>query len=440
MHCASCERVIATRLHQLVGVEEVEVSLAKKEAGVRLHDDAPEPPIVLVNDDLAHHGYRLIDRNDTSERTTCAIPSQSKANRWHRFGEAALAIIAMILLLRLGQPLARFVPAVSASGSVLALFLFGLVASVSTCLASTGAFLLGYATETPSRSKMVMVHGGRLLAFGIGGGILGALGGSLPANSMISALISFLLGFGFLGVSLHLLGITPSLASIGLRLPSSIARIADRVSAKRFAVSPVWIGVVTFFLPCGFTQTAQALALASGSALRGMFIMLAFGLGTLPVLLGITTFGSVATFRHRWMRLATGALIFFFAFGQIDGALTMIGSPMTIGGLVSAGFSRTTQSVIARPANAEEQIVSMTVAYGAFTPNRFTVKRGVPVRWEVNGADISGCASTIVSPKIGVRASLVPGLNVITFTPEHAGEIPFSCSMGMIRGSFQVLN
>ena len=50
------------------------------------------------------------------------------------------------------------------------------------------------------------------------------------------------------------------------------------------ALTPLLAGVVTFFLPCGFTQAMQIYTLSSGSFLAGGLTMLTFALGTLPVL------------------------------------------------------------------------------------------------------------------------------------------------------------
>ncbi|PIZ28832.1 sulfite exporter TauE/SafE family protein, partial [Candidatus Berkelbacteria bacterium CG_4_10_14_0_8_um_filter_39_42] len=39
---------------------------------------------------------------------------------------------------------------------------------------------------------------------------------------------------------------------------------------------PMALGALTFLLPCGFTLTAEGLALISGNSLSGALIMLAF--------------------------------------------------------------------------------------------------------------------------------------------------------------------
>lgn len=329
------------------------------------------------------------------------------------------------------SPLMTLVPAATVGPSFAAMFLLGIVASVSTCLASTGAFLLAYGGSS-SKSHVLAVQSGRLVSFAIGGGLLGAIGGSFASAGWVYGLIGVVLGLAFAAAGLHLLDLLPSNA---LRLPDRFRGYADAFAGRKGPGMPFLVGAVTFILPCGFTQVAQAFALSSGSASSGAMFMLAFALGTLPVLLGISFFGSVLAHRLRPLQLAAGAMLVFFSIGQFDGGLTVLGSPITIEGAVSglAGL------VMPAPASAHEQIISMRVAYGVFTPNRFVIKRGVPVRWEIDGLDIAGCANTIVAPTIGINQSLVQGPNLVRFTPAKTGTIPFSCSMGMIRGSFTVI-
>lgn len=79
-------------------------------------------------------------------------------------------------------------------------------------------------------------------------------------------------------------------------LPSGIFSFFKKAEHETFA--PILIGVGTFFLPCGFTQSMQIAALSSGSFLSGMLIMLSFALGTLPVL-SILSFGSASFARGK---------------------------------------------------------------------------------------------------------------------------------------------
>jgi sulfite exporter TauE/SafE len=101
-----------------------------------------------------------------------------------------------------------------------------------------------------------------------------------------------------------------------LRLPKFITRFI--VDEKRFQgkYMPFVFGALTFFLPCGFTITAQTIALLSASAVQGALIMGFFALGTTPVLLLIGS-ASVAFFSRPHMALlfskVAGFLVLFFA-------------------------------------------------------------------------------------------------------------------------------
>lgn len=356
-----------------------------------------------------------------------------------RLTEAGIALGVIMLIGMFVWPMvSRAVPTVSTNASLLGLLFLGMVASVSTCLASTGAFVLAYSSTNQQNTNLIKFHLGRLVAFAVGGAVLGALGSSLPGPMISYGILALILGVGFFMVGLHLLGLAPSLSSFGLRLPIRLNTVTEKLKNQSQRISFL-VGAATFILPCGFTQTAQALALVSGSAPRGALLMLAFAFGTLPALIGISIFSAGKIVRHRFLQLATGAMLLIFSIGQLDGALTILGSPFTLAGSVRSAMVWLGEKTIPM-ANAREQVVTMTVAYGTFTPNRFVIRRGIPVLWQIEGVDIGGCASTIVAPTLNLSKNLELGANEIQFTPKTAGTIPFSCSMGMIRGSFQVID
>lgn len=438
MTCHSCEKIIAEMLNGIPGVMESEVSLKQGRAGVRLEDGAEEPSLESLNRQLGTHGYALTSESGDGRIGACDVPPRRDrlmGRIWRAF--AALAVVGLASAFILG-PLRELVPNVSAGASFGAMLVFGLVASVSTCLASTGGYLLAYNGRPRNKYELTAVHAGRLAAFVAGGALLGAVGGALPGtSSSVHGLLAMTLGLVFLLMGLHMLELSPSLAQLGLTLPGGLSKLAARAANTEGHRTPYFVGAATFILPCGFTQTAQALALASGSPLTGAVILGAFALGTLPVLAGLSAFGSAAALKHKAVRLATGAVLSFFALGQIDGGLTVLGSPVTPGSLVASLTTQAAENAIPT-VNAKEQIARMTVAYGSYAPRNLTVRKGVPVRWEIDGQDVSGCASSLVAPQLNLRLNLKSGLNVVNFTPLSTGTIPFSCGMGMIRGSFIV--
>ena len=74
------------------------------------------------------------------------------------------------------------------------------------------------------------------------------------------------------------------------------------------------LGLVWGWLPCGLVYAALAWSLVSGDAVQGAALMLAFGLGTLPMLLAM---GAAARWlghvvRLAWVRRGAGILILLF--------------------------------------------------------------------------------------------------------------------------------
>lgn len=57
----------------------------------------------------------------------------------------------------------------------------------------------------------------------------------------------------------------------------------------------------------------------------------------------------------------------------------------------------------------------------------------MPVEWHIDASRSVGCGLILLAPRLGIRKFLNPhGENVITFTPEQAGEFQFNCGMGMM--------
>jgi len=447
MRCASCERLIAQKLRDLPGVEEADVSLRQRRAGIRLAEDAPVPSVDALNGLFESHGYRFREdgaATTRAPRTSCDIATASpRSTLRHRLFRAAIFVaIAGAGVSIFWGPLQRIMPNASSAASVTAMLGLGMIASVSSCLASTGGFLLAYASKQ-QRTNLIAIHGGRIAAFAIGGAALGGIGGTLPRITPNAAgIASLVLGGILLWAGLHMLDLVPSLAAIGIRPPKSLTAAADRLSTKDGrALTDVIAGAATFVLPCGFTQTAQMLAIASGSATAGSLLLTAFAVGTLPALASLTAVGrsaSGSTARH--LRLTAGAMLVIFAVIHIDGGLTLVGSRVTpLGTLQTIAQTRASvrSEMIAK--NATEQVVRMTVTGSGYSPNSLTVNVGVPVKWIIDGTRASGCTGDIVVPALKIQRTLARGENIITFTPTAPGTIPFSCGMGMVRGAFTVI-
>lgn len=79
------------------------------------------------------------------------------------------------------------------------------------------------------------------------------------------------------------------------------------------------------------------------------------------------------------------------------------------------------------------------VVDGGYAPNTVRAKAGQPLKLVFDRRDDSSCSEEVVIPALGVRTYLPTGeRTAIMVTPTEAGRIPFTCGMGMLRGTILV--
>ena len=72
---------------------------------------------------------------------------------------------------------------------------------------------------------------------------------------------------------------------------------------------------------------------------------------------------------------------------------------------------------------------------GGYKPGQISVKQGKPVELTFTGGKNLGCGGTVVFRSLKISKDVAVGKSVvIKFTPKAKGEIPFTCSMGMLSG------
>jgi sulfite exporter TauE/SafE len=183
-------------------------------------------------------------------------------------------------------------------------FLIGIIASLSSCLAIVGGLILSLSAKVSqdqwgkiAKKPIFLFHAGRLFGFAILGGILGLIGEAIGINFLLSSILGLIASTVMILLGLNLLGI---FKKNRITLPSGIFSFFRKAESTTWA--PIIVGLGTFFLPCGFTQSMQISALSSGSFTSGFLIMFSFSLGTLPVL-ALLSFGSVSFSHSRYAPL-----------------------------------------------------------------------------------------------------------------------------------------
>jgi sulfite exporter TauE/SafE/copper chaperone CopZ len=456
MHCASCEILIEKKIIKEDSVEMVDVSLAKGTVTIEYQADKKITPEYL-NSIFGEDGYRF-SANPFKKSTKiatdshCAMPDEQPSSPYASLFIAAAFIIGYIFLSKTG--LSSLI-SVNAQSSLPIFFLFGLLAGVSSCAALVGGIILSLSKQwlsSYSDSDSILNKAEPHFLFNIGrvagyagfGAVLGMAGNFFRLSPIVSAglvigvsLVMVLLGLQMVGVK--------ALRNFQIRLPKSITgKVADESNFKgRFA--PLLMGALTFFLPCGFTITAQALALASGSPFQGAMIMGLFALGTVPGLLAIglssVKFHSNPKSSKQFSMVA-GLLVLFFAAFNINSQLSVLGVS-NVNDLISAPSAQTAQATGELPPMVNgKQVVKIDASSSGYVPNRLRMRANTPTRWEVTANNISGCTNAIMSRSLfDGQIDLVDGTtSVKEFTSPKPGVYKFSCWMGMVSGTVEVVD
>lgn len=258
---------------------------------------------------IEKHGYSL------------ALEKPRAVNKWSDFkvaGPIALAIIiGFYLLQKMG--VVNLVNTDSLSYSTA--FVVGIIASLSTCMAVVGGLLLPmsatYAKEGEKVRPQIMFHAGRLVSFFILGGVIGAIGSAFALNATTTFILGSIVALVMLAMGLNLVGLT--------RWIPSMPRFVSKNMLHSHA--PFLVGVATFFLPCGFTQAMQIYTLSTGNFLAGGLTMLAFALGTLPVLalVSFSSFSITKSSKAGVFFKTAGLIVIVFAVFNILNSLAAIG-------------------------------------------------------------------------------------------------------------------
>lgn len=138
---------------------------------------------------------------------------------------------------------------------------------------------------------------GRITSYVVAGVIVGLLGSAL--GDMIDLPSWSLWLRGITGLVLVLLGLQIAfgwrlltfLERGGARLWRRLSPLAGRLLGKRGAINALGLGMLWGWLPCGLSYSMLLVAATTGSAVGGGAIMLAFGLGTLPSMIGASYAG-----------------------------------------------------------------------------------------------------------------------------------------------------
>lgn len=321
MHCNACVLLTESEIGDVPGVTSVKSDLSTHSVVVEgdFGGKTPEEIAAALTVPLKASGY------------TVAVEKEERAVRWSEFGIAipvALAFAAgFVVLQQLG------IVNLVGGGSVTygTAFVIGIIASLSTCMAVVGGLVLSmsatFAKEGDRVKPQLMFHGGRLVAFFVLGGLIGAIGTAFTLNTSATFVLGVVIGIVMLILGINLLDVFHWSKRLQPSMPKFIARHAHGVSKLNHTLTPALVGIATFFLPCGFTQSMQLYTLSTGGFFAGAMTMLAFALGTLPVLalLSFSSFSIQKSSKAGVFFKTAGLVVILFALLNIINSLVIIG-------------------------------------------------------------------------------------------------------------------
>ena len=210
-------------------------------------------------------------------------------------------------------------------------FVIGIIASLSTCMAVVGGLLLSmsatFAKEGDKVKPQLLFHGGRIVSFFVLGGIIGAIGSAFTLNTSATFILSLVIGLVMLILGINLLDVFPWAKKLQPGMPRFLSKHALGASKLNHTLTPLLVGIVTFFLPCGFTQSMQIYTLSTGSFMKGGLTMLSFALGTLPVLalISFSSFSIQKSSKAGIFFKSAGLIVIMFAIFNLLNSLVVIG-------------------------------------------------------------------------------------------------------------------
>lgn len=321
MHCKACELMTEGELKDIPFITDVASSFKTRSVMVtgdfgERSEDQIAADLSLV---LTKHGYTL------------SVEKQAHAKKWSDFKIAVPVAVGLIALFVILQKIGLVNLVGGSKVTYGTAFVIGIVASLSTCVAVVGGLLLSLsATFAKGGDKIkpqLLFHVGRIVSFFVLGGVIGLLGSAFTLNNSGTFVLGVIVGVVMLILGVNLLDVFHFAKRLQPSMPKFLSKHAFGVSRFNHMFTPLFAGVATFFLPCGFTQSMQIYTLSTGGFIAGGLTMLAFALGTLPVLalISFSSFSVGKSPKSGVFFKSAGLVVIAFALFNLINSLVVIG-------------------------------------------------------------------------------------------------------------------
>ncbi|MBM7583121.1 sulfite exporter TauE/SafE/copper chaperone CopZ [Caldicoprobacter guelmensis] len=436
MSCTSCEMRIENALKKLQGVADAKASFSNSNVIVTYDADVISLDKIIEAIEKLHYLVKRRNEGEAASRPNAPEPSEDKMTV-NQFLGIAIILFAVYFVIKNTVGF-NFVPKVDQSMGYGILLAVGLLTSLH-CIAMCGGINLSqcvsYNFEDSQPSKFsrlkpsLLYNSGRVVSYTVIGGIVGALGSVISFSGAAKGIVAIISGVFMVIMGLNMLNVFPWLRKLNPRMPKIFGNKIHKGAGK---YGPFYIGLLNGLMPCGPLQAMQIYALGTGSFVAGAASMFLFSLGTVPLMFGFGAISSLLSRRFtRKMMKVSAMLVIVLGVVMVNRGLSLSG--------VSIAFASSGSGNIAK---IEGDVQVVTSQIGSYSYSPIVVQKGIPVRWtiRVEEGDLNGCNNPLTIPKYNIQKELVPGDNVIEFTPTEEGNIVYTCWMGMIRSNIKVVS
>ncbi|OLS41724.1 sulfite exporter TauE/SafE family protein [Bacillus sp. MRMR6] len=423
MTCTSCERRVERTVKKVNGILDVKASFSGQFADIEFDDELCS--LKEIKAAIQSVGYGT--ENPKSYKLM-----------------GIMIVVAAVVLLGMNTGSYNMEEILN-NASYAVLFVVGLITSVH-CVGMCGGIMLSQSIRKESKNKLealrpaILYNLGRVAAYTILGGVIGAVGSVFALSLTAKAGLQL-----FAGIFMIMMGFNMAGFKFFRKIQIPLPKAACNVMNKR---APFVVGLLNGFMPCGPLQTMQIFALGTGSVAAGALSMFMFSIGTVPLML---TFGALSGLLSKGYTKQilkfSGVLIIMLGLIMSNRGLALAGmnmSPLALMDRVGAfgepaSSTGSANNVIKATIQDGIQVLNMSATLRGYTPNTLYVQKGIPVKWVIDGEEITGCNNAIVVPDMNIEKKLQSGDNLIEFTPGES-DVNFSCWMGMKRGVIKVVD
>ena len=350
-------------------------------------------------------------------------------------------------------------PNLNSNSSIWSQFAVSFVTGITTgglsCLAVQGGLLASslarqieqdYAAQSVNKKRrsiqpnsafpIFLFLSAKLVAYTLLGALLGWLGSYLTLSPNGRAILMIAIGIFMVGNALRMFNVHPIFRYFSIEPPKFITRYIRRTAKGTDTVTPLFLGVLTVFIPCGVTQAMMATALGTGSMAVGAGLMFAFTLGTSPVffIVAYLTTELGAKLEKFFMRFVA-VTVLVLGFVTMNGGLNILGSPFSFQNLTRNLLPSNDGTAAAQPAAADGEIF-LTVANEGYFPRTLAAPAGRAFTLNLVTDQTYSCARDFVIPALDFYQLLPDTGTVQVNIPAQAkgSTMFFTCSMGMYTG------